>query len=366
MPPTSSPPKPLAPTPIGAESPVRAIVNLVVVLAAIVSILGVPRPESRRSRPGQVPSAAKSDPVRVAEPALPSPPVEAESAPEPLPTPAPEIDRAAVARWEASLDSASRDRARAEARAAEAADRLKEASTLATADASSARTLSYRIRDPSTRLAQASARGGFLRASRDRLKDEVVALTKAPRPKAVVLADKNPVARPTDGNEFHFEVRRNRVAFIDLEGLLKQVKADAMLRIRLSDNSRVIGSKVGPVGAFSMQYELGRSLPRSIDDLMERNRVSFDLRGWEIIPEFEGRGETYELARQPISNYARAINRLTPGRSTITMWVYPDGFALFRKLRDDLHAQGFLVAARPLPEGMAIRGSPSGSLSAGQ
>ncbi len=48
------------------------------------------------------------------------------------------------------------------------------------------------------------------------------------------------------------------------------------------------------------------------------------------------------------------------------MWIYPDGFALYRRLRDDLHARGFTVAARPLPDNMTIRGSPSGSLSAGQ
>ena len=50
----------------------------------------------------------------------------------------------------------------------------------------------------------------------------------------------------------------------------------------------------------------------------------------------------------------------------MTLWVYPDSFTLFRKLREDLQARGYLVAARPLPDGMAIRGSPAGSLSAGQ
>ena len=102
------------------------------------------------------------------------------------------------------------------------------------------------------------------------------------------------------------------------------------------------------------------------DVLDRRGSMSYDLRGWEVVPTFEGRGETYEATRRPISEYTRAIGRLNPGRSTVTMWVYPDGFALYRRLRDDLHARGFTVAARPLPDNMAIRGSPSGSLSAGQ
>ncbi len=48
------------------------------------------------------------------------------------------------------------------------------------------------------------------------------------------------------------------------------------------------------------------------------------------------------------------------------MWIYPDGFPLYRKLMESLHARVFLVAARPLPEGTAIRGIPSGSASAAQ
>ncbi len=145
------------------------------------------------------------------------------------------------------------------------------------------------------------------------------------------------------------------------------VKADAQRRIRLTDGARVVDSEVGPVGAFSLRYILGRSLPSGLDDVLDRRgSLSYDLRGWEIIPTFEGRGETYDAARRPVSEYSRAIGRLNPSRSTVTMWIYPDGFALYRRLRDDLHARGFTVAARPLPDKMAIRGSPSGSLSAGQ
>jgi hypothetical protein len=84
------------------------------------------------------------------------------------------------------------------------------------------------------------------------------------------------------------------------------------------------------------------------------------------VPETPDRGETLEETRARTSNYARAISRLNPGHDTVTMWIYPDGFALYRRLRDDLHARGFLVAARPLPEGTSIKGSPVGSVSAGQ
>jgi hypothetical protein len=145
------------------------------------------------------------------------------------------------------------------------------------------------------------------------------------------------------------------------------VKADAQLRIRLTDGARVVENEVGPVGAFSLHYILGRSVPGSLDELMERRgSLSYDLRGWEVVPQFQGRGEAYDATRSPVSEFSRVVNRINPMRGTITMWVYPDAFSLFRKLRDDLHARGYTVAARPLPDGMTIRGSPAGSLSAGQ
>jgi hypothetical protein len=295
----------------------------------------------------------------------PEPPPQPEPPEPPEPEP-PKLDRAAVARAEAELDALSRDRARAEARAEDAARRLAGASSQAAADARAAKALAFRVRDPSPRIAQAAARGGFLKAERAALKKELDQLARAPRPKAKVLSNKNPVARPSDGDEHHFEVRRNRVAYVDLDRLIALVKADAQLRIRLSEGARLVDNQVGPVGAFSLRYVLGRSIPSGLDDLIERRGFSYDLRGWEVVPMFEGRGEAYEATRQPFSEYARVLNRLNPAKATITMWVYPDGFALFRQLRGDLHARGFLVAARPLPDGMTIRGSPAGSLSAGQ
>ena len=354
------------------ESYAKVLANPGVMLAAI-AVLGfvivtdqtTTRPSEPPKPPAVAPTVASLAP-KALKPAKTKRP-DTVAAPPPAPAPeAPKLDREAVARAEESLDAASRDRERAEARAEEAARKLAAASVEAAAEAKAAKSLALRVRDPSTRINQAAAKGGFLRGEREKLKTEIATLATIPRPKAKVLSNKNPVARPSDGEEFHFELRRNRVTYIDLEGLLRLVKADAMLKIRLADGARTIDSRVGPIGAFSLEYSMGRSFGGSLDDLMDRRRISFDLRGWEIVPEFEGRGEAYDATRQPVSAFSQAINRLSPQKSTITMWVYPDSFALFRKLREDLQNRGFLVAARPLPEAMAIRGSPSGSLSAGQ
>jgi hypothetical protein len=212
--------------------------------------------------------------------------------------PVPELDRGAVSLAEGVLDAASRDRARADERAAESARRLALASGQAALDASRARKLAFLVRDPSTRITQAASRGGFLKGERDKLEKEVSTLRQLPRPKSTSILSKSPVARPTAGSESHFELRRNRVSFIDLERLLEMTKADAQLRIRMSDQLAAISNKVGPAGSFSIEYELVRSVPGSVEELIAHKAMRrYDLRAWEIVPEFENRGETYPKLR---------------------------------------------------------------------
>ena len=210
-----------------------------------------------------------------------------------------------------------------------------------------------------------AARGGFLRADLDKLKTEIAALRTVPRPKASSILTKSPVARPSSNDEFHFELHRNRVSFINLDRLLELARADAQVRIRMSDRTGLINSQVGPDRILFPELR-ARSRNSGIDELIQRQSIRFDLKGWEIVPESEQRGDTYERTRNPVSEYARAINRLTPGRSVVTFWVYPDSFELYRRLRAELIAGNFSVAGRPLPEGMTIRGSPMGSVSAAQ
>ncbi len=329
----------------------------VLIAIAAVAAAGRFRTEPRAA----LPVVAKPE-IRVSAPVEPP---KAPDAPRP-PVVKVEVDRAAVARAEADRDAAERDLNVARSRIADLEKRLRAASEHTAVAQRDARSLSKRVRDPSARIQLAAQRGGVLKAERDRLKGEVARLDKVPKPRPKSLVDQNPVAKAVQGEEHHFEIRRDRVTYINLDRLVEIVKQDAKLRVRLSNGAKVITSKVGPVGSFSMRYEFAMAMPGSVEELMERRGVNFDLRSWELVPEFEGRGETFDAAMKPMSEYNRALHRMDAGRSTVTIWVYPDGFALFRKLRDDLHARGFTVAARPLPEGMPIKGSPGGSMSAGQ
>jgi hypothetical protein len=347
----------------------HSIAQVASVLACVVAItLYVQLGNGRKAKP-LAPVAQE------AVASVPSPPkAPSETEPDPVPSaatveppPAPkEIDRAAVAQAEAELDAASRDRARADERATAAARRLSQATGQAALDAARARKLAFLVRDPSTRITQASTRGGFLRGEREKIQKEISTLRQLPRPKSVSILSKAPVAKPASGNEYHFELRRNRITFINLDRLMELTRADAQIRVRMSDRSPAVSNKVGPVGAFSLEYELVRAVPGSMEELIERKNIRYELSGWELVPESDVRGETYESTRNPLSEFSRTINRLSPERSTVTLWVYPDSFTLFRQIRNDLTEHGYTVAARPLPESMTIRGSPMGTQSAAQ
>ena len=303
-----------------------------------------------------------------ARPAIHLPKPIVQRAPEPVKSPPkppmvvpPRIDAEAIARAEAAL-AAARFEADVATKRAEAADvRLGTAREHQDAAARAVRDLPANPPDHTARLETARADGERIRIERDKLEGELMALSEAPRPRRKVLVDKSPVAKKAEGEEFHFEVRGDRVAFIDVERLLDKVKTDARVKIRLSSGARPASGTVGPVGSFEMSYEVQR-----LDDGGNPRVGNFGLSAWEIVPVFATRGEKYEAALGPASDFARAIRRLNPARDVVTLWIYPDGFPLYRKLRETLHAQGFLVAARPLPEGSTIRGSPGGSASSAQ
>ena len=44
------------------------------------------------------------------------------------------------------------------------------------------------------------------------------------------------------------------------------------------------------------------------------------------------------LALEQGSDFRQTLAKILPGRTTITIWVYPDGFDAFRQIRKELYA----------------------------
>jgi hypothetical protein len=98
---------------------------------------------------------------------------------------------------------------------------------------------------------------------------------------------------------------------------------------------------------------------------MGASGVRLGLTHWQVHPQSGVIAETAAQALHPQSRFLEVLRTADLG-STLTFWVYPDSFGLHRELQGFVHRQGFEVAARPLPEGVPIIGSPSGSHSVAQ
>lgn len=338
----------------------RAVVSGPVMVVAILGAVAwsVFRDPVSPPKPAPVPPEEKPPVVAVVEGPK-------EELPEPAPAPEPpRPDQARIAKAREELAEARRERESAEARLKDSEEQLQKVQVETASAIEAAKSLGSRIKDPTARIEAAKAKGEKLRAERDKVQAELVSLANRPRPRRKPLIDKSPVARPAKGEEHHFEIHRDRIAFINLPRLMDEVRLDARVQLRMAGRIRPIGGRVGPVGDFAIEYEM---TPDGLEMGMgSASSVSYSLSGWEIVPSQDLRGETLRQATQPASDFSRALSALQPDYDTITLWVYPNGFALYRQVRDLLHQQGFLVAARPLPDGTPIRGSPSGSVSAGQ
>ncbi len=221
-------------------------------------------------------------------------------------------------------------------------------------------------RDDVERFDKVSTRRNQWADYRAKLEDRLASLGEPAKPTVRASTVRpTPVAEMIVDEEQHFELRQGRISVIDLDALLTKVEADARLRLRIGTDRGGAGGEVGPIGAFRIRYEVtARSIGGPGGSFL--GGVEYIVGLWELVPITDLRGETFETLQHPASDFSRHLNRYDPTRTTLTLWVYPDSFVLYRQVRDLLHDRGYRVAGRPLPEDVPIRGSPSGTLSAAQ
>lgn len=175
-----------------------------------------------------------------------------------------------------------------------------------------------------------------------------------------------PMSRVISGEERHFQLLHNRVAIVPMEKFRERLKDQVERKKDIMAKTRQHHAQIGPIDGFVLKFIMQRDSLSAVDEL--RNgpgmyRVS--VVHFELEPQRDLPTETAEQALTPGSRFYGALLD-APADTTMTFWVYPDSFDIYAKLRQLCHAENFLVAGRPLPEGMPIAGSPSGSRSSGQ
>ena len=161
------------------------------------------------------------------------------------------------------------------------------------------------------------------------------------------------------------------MTLVDLAPLLAEVRREMEERKHELRRQWQIEGRTPAAGAFRLHYFFERD--RGMLDVMgsavgpeASESFSCGMSLGELEPITENRGESLQQALAPESEFRQIVDRVDPQQMTITLWVYPDSFALYRTLRDYLADRGISVAGRPLPEGVLIGCSRTGSASRGQ
>lgn len=205
--------------------------------------------------------------------------------------------------------------------------------------------------------------------AKTRLLNLQIELDQAERRKAPVKTIRHkltPVSRTVEGEELHFQLAGNRVIYVPLEELVERLRVQVDRQKQWLVKFRQHQGSVGPVGGFTMKYVVAR-VPLSVVHELRYGRgyVRIGVTQWELEPDPELETETADVAVRTGSSFHLALSAADL-KTTLTFWVYPDSFELYHHLQKYAHAHGFTVAARPLPFGVRIAGSPNGTKSAGQ
>jgi hypothetical protein len=183
----------------------------------------------------------------------------------------------------------------------------------------------------------------------------------------VVESYPTPISRAVNGPEAHLLISNGRVQFVPLEALLEEFQSHAKRQVYKLLDQPELTETIGPIEGFRLRYTLERH-DVSLDEMKATGRGGSyaRLRKWSLIPTSNDLGEPVQSALEATSEFRQKLSKILPGRTTITIWVYPDGFDAFRQIRKELYGQNYAIAARPLPMGETISGSPDGSKSAAQ
>ena len=198
------------------------------------------------------------------------------------------------------------------------------------------------------------------------LRSELDAAREQANPVETIRHKLTPLGRTVTDNEIHFRIMHGHVTYIPVTDLLEELKAQMQQRQSWLARFRQHRGTIGPVDGFKLHYLVEQKRMSVVEQLRHgANMIRISVSKWEIEGTDQVQSEPVEVALRDHSDFQIRVLRSPPG-STLTFWVYPDSFSDFRKLQQAAHQSGLTVAGRPLPYGVRIAGSPTGTRSSGQ
>lgn len=191
-------------------------------------------------------------------------------------------------------------------------------------------------------------------------------LEKTPEPVVAVAHLPTPMAKTVFGEELHFRLKDGLLSVVPIDRLIQEIKLDFQ-RSAAGSREGMMDSAVGPIQGYVAKYEMNKSREMVSKGGQVSTATRIELVGMTIEPLQEPHGQPIEkIIAGGGSQLDIELAGRNPDRTTITVWVYPNSFGDYRRLKEHLYARGYATAARPLPVGRAISGGPQGSRSQAQ
>lgn len=182
----------------------------------------------------------------------------------------------------------------------------------------------------------------------------------------VLLHYTTPLAKMVFGHEEHFRLLNNRLVYVPIEEIANHVRDDAEDKLwKLKDVDQVTET-IGPIRGFRVRYTMERREEQVITEAGPMLRRTIELAQFTLVPTADQIGEDVDAALGEDSTFINYLRSLDANDTTVTVWTYPDSYSAYRRLKEKLQGLGFQYAARPMPEGELIGGSPRGSRSAAE
>ncbi len=164
-----------------------------------------------------------------------------------------------------------------------------------------------------------------------------------------------PIAKTVFSDEIHFRITEGRIVHVPLSELVEAMKGDWQLKANRLPAVEDSWNVVGPIEGFSLSYALS-----VIRDRYNPSRETVQLKRFVLQPLREKIGETIDEAVKNGSQFRKKLQRMIPGKTTVSLWVYPDAYDDLLAIREWLREEGFQTASWPLEYGGLISGGPQG------
>lgn len=195
-----------------------------------------------------------------------------------------------------------------------------------------------------------------LQTTIERLKSQLTSTEVVVTERKEITHYPTPIAKTVFSDEIHFRLQHGRVSFVPLDSMLQKVKGQAEARINELTKTPEISGQIGPELGFMMEYHLaGERYDRG-----DLRGVQVRFLGFTLYPTSSNLSESLEEALRPDAQFRARLSRMNPAKTTVSIWVYPESFDEYLKLKEWLRGQGYQIAAWPLENGTHISGGPTG------